>query len=368
MALPDGLSTHAPVTVAIGSVPEGKVQDFLTGKFFNDTPEEYVRQNLAKALVRQYKYDPIDCHPEFRIKVGMARKRVDIVVFLSAALHHQENAYILVETKKRGTSPSDKKEGIEQLKSYMAACLNARYGLWTNGDDRYCFAKRTDAKGRNTFEEIIEIPKAGQTEEEAQRPRRKDLVPATADNLLFAFRRCHNYIAGTEGMQKPEAFWELLKLIFCKIEDERSGQINFFVTPSERANATAAGSAKARIQRVFEEKVLRKYPTIFGDIDRIELKANTLAYVTSQLQGFSLLRSPVDVKGVAYEEVVGSNLRGDRGEFFTPRNACRMAVKMLGPLPSENLLDPACGTGGLLNHRDESCPRYPRYDRANIVV
>lgn len=339
--------THAPVSVAIGSVPEGKVQDFLTGRLVNDTPEEYVRQNLEKALVRQYRYEPLDCEPEFRIKVGVARKRVDIAVFDAGKDHHQENAVILVETKKRGTPPSDRKEGIDQLKSYMAACLNAQYGLWTNGEDRFCFAKRTNARG-HTFEEIIEIPKAGQTEEDAQRPQRRDLVPATADNLLFAFRRCHNYIAGTEGMQKPEAFWELLKLIFSKIEDERSGQINFYVTPSERANATAAVPAKARMQKVFETKVLRKYPTIFGPADRLDLKANTLAYVASQLQGFSLLRSPVDVKGVAYEEVVGSNLRGDRGEFFTPRNACRMAVMMLSPQPSERLLDPACGTGGFL--------------------
>jgi type I restriction enzyme M protein len=56
----------------------------------------------------------------------------------------------------------------------------------------------------------------------------------------------------------------------------------------------------------------------------------------------------VDVKGVAYEEVVGSNLRGDRGEFFTPRNACRMAVAMLYPQTNERLLDPAGGTGGFL--------------------
>ena len=78
------------------------------------------------------------------------------------------------------------------------------------------------------------------------------------------------------------------------------------------------------------------------------LKPNVIAYVVSQLQRYSLLASPVDVKGVAYEEVVGSNLRGDRGEFFTPRNACRMAVAMLNPQPQERLLDPACGTGGFL--------------------
>ena len=45
-------------------VMEGKVTDFLTGKLVNDTPEEYVRQNIEKALVRQYKYAPKDCEPE----------------------------------------------------------------------------------------------------------------------------------------------------------------------------------------------------------------------------------------------------------------------------------------------------------------
>jgi type I restriction enzyme M protein len=160
---------------------------------------------------------------------------------------------------------------------------------------------------------------AGQTEAEAQRPRRKDLKPATGDNLLFAFRRCHNYIAGTEGKQKAEAFWELLKLIFCKIEDEGSRSLDFYVTATERANTTAAAAAKARITKLFADKVVAKYRTIFPASDAtIDLKPNVVAFVISQLQGYSLLASPVDVKGVAYEEIVGSNLRGDRGEFFTP--------------------------------------------------
>lgn len=61
-----------------------------------------------------------------------------------------------------------------------------------------------------------------------------------------------------------------------------------------------------------------------------------------------MLSTNVDVKGKAYEEVVGSNLRGDRGEFFTPRNACQMAVRMIDPRPGQSILDPACGTGGFL--------------------
>lgn len=313
-----------------------------------DTPEEYVRQNLEKALVRQYKYEPRDCEPEFSIKVGSSRKRVDVVVFQPEAEHRQENAYLLVETERAGVSPANRTEGIDQLRSYMAACLNVRYGLWTNGDEQFCLAKRVDGN-QLRFEEIIEVPAFGQTEADAQRPKRKDLKPATADNLLFAFRRCHNYIAGTEGKQKPEAFWELLKMIFCKIEDERSKTIGFYVTAAERSNHTMAATAKSRIQRLFADKVVAKYPTIFPASDQvIDLNPTVLAFVVSQLQGYSLLHSPVDVKGVAYEEIVGSNLRGDRGEFFTPRNACRMAITMLNPQPDERLLDPACGTGGFL--------------------
>lgn len=339
----------APSVQPVGSVPEGKVADFLTGKFVKDTPEEYIRQNIEKALVRQYKYVPTDCEPEFPIKVGSSRKRVDIVVFGKGADHVQANAYILVETKRADVKPTHRTEGVGQLQSYMASCLNARYGMWTNGTDRFCFAKRSDGAGGWTFEEIIDIPGFGQTEADAQQPSRKDLKAATADNLLFAFRRCHNYIAANEGKQKTEAFWELLKLIFTKIEDERAPKLNFFATPSERSNATVASAAKKRIQNLFEQRVVKKYPAIFDAKDvEIDLKPEVVAYVVTELQGYSLLRSPVDVKGVAYEEIVGSNLRGDRGEFFTPRNACRMAVNMLDPRPEERILDPSCGTGGFL--------------------
>lgn len=361
--MPTALSM--PTVQTVGSVPEGEVADFLTGVFVRDTPEEYVRQNIEKALVRQYKYSPKDCAPEFSIRVGSSKKRVDIVVFNPGPEHTQANAYILVETKKGDIKPTNRAEGVGQLQSYMAACLNAQYGMWTNGDDRFCYAKRRDNRGGWTFDEIIDVPAFGQTEEDAQRPKRKDLKIATADNLLFAFRRCHNYIAAHEGKQKTEAFWELLKLIFTKIEDERSPSLNFYATPSERENATVATAAKKRIQTLFNDKVVQKYPSIFEEKDRvIDLKPEVVAYVVIQLQGYSLLASPVDVKGVAYEEIVGSNLRGDRGEFFTPRNACRMAVTMLNPQPEERLLDPSCGTGGFLitgmNHALEFIERTER--------
>jgi type I restriction enzyme M protein len=173
------------------------------------------------------------------------------------------------------------------------------------------------------------------------------LKAATSDALLFTFRRCHNYIAGNQGLQKPEAFWELLKLIFCKIQDERADDLTFYATSVERQSLNGQLKVKARLDKLFAS-VRLKYPKIFKANDVIDLQARVLAYIVSQLQPYSLLDSAVDVKGKAYEEIVGSNLRGDRGEFFTPRNICRMAVLMADPSLESLILDPACGTGGFL--------------------
>lgn len=337
----------AATTASLTALPEGKVADFITGKFLLDTPEEYVRQNVAMSLVLEYGYDRSQVEVEFKIKVGSGTKRVDLAIFRPHVPHVQENVFVIVETKKQGTKRDDPSNGAGQLKSYMAACLNAEYGMWTNGDDRICYTKGVDGS-QQIFLDAIDIPANGSKKAEA--PTREVLRPATGDNLLFAFRRCHNYIAGNQGLQKPEAFWELLKLIFCKIEDERSTSdtLQFYVSQSERVSMSSQAKVKNRLQKLFQSEVVQRYPTIFKQTDELAMIPSVLTYVVSELQQYSLLDSPVDVKGIAYEEVVGSNLRGDRGEFFTPRNACRMAVKMLNPLPSEKVLDPACGTGGFL--------------------
>lgn len=64
------------------------------------------------------------------------------------------------------------------------------------------------------------------------------------------------------------------------------------------------------------------------------------AYLVGEMQRFSFLLTEADIKGTAYEQLVGSNLRGDRGDFFTPRNVCEMAAKMaLLTYPKSEWLD-----------------------------
>lgn len=334
--------------VAATIVQQGKLLDFIDGVTQRDeTPEEYVRQEIAKSLVREYGYPKRDIAVELTLRIGTRKPRADLVVFYESKEHSQDQAYIIIECKAQKVKPSDRKEGVEQLQSYMTTCINSVYGMWTNGLERFCYRK-VQRSGQYSYEEIPDLPSFGQSEEEAERPRFDQLKPATSDALLFAFRRCHNYIAGNQGLQKPEAFWELLKLIFCKIHDERtSDEIQFYAGSGERHSVNGTLKVKARLEKLFKA-VKADFPGIFKETETIELNPQVLAYITSQLQMYSLLESDIDVKGRAYEEIVGANLRGDRGEFFTPRNICKMAVQMLDPGENDLLIDPACGTGGFL--------------------
>lgn len=329
-------------------VQQGRILDFIDGHTQRrETPEEYVRQEIAKSLVREYRYDKASISVEFTLRLGSRKPRADLVIFPSGAEHAQENAVILVECKASTVKSADKMDGVGQLQSYMAACPNVSYGMWTNGIERFCY-RRVLKTGHVTFEDVPDLPAFGRTDDDEDRPRFDQLKAATSDALLFAFRRCHNYIAGNQGLQKPQAFWELLKLIFCKIHDERhNDEVQFFAASGERHGVNGPLKLQKRIEGLFTQ-VKNDYPTIFRTSEVIELKPVVLAYLVSQLQMYSLLESDIDVKGRAYEEIVGSNLRGDRGEFFTPRNICQMAVSMLDPTEKQLILDPACGTGGFL--------------------
>lgn len=331
-------------------IPEGKICDYIDGKFRNDTPEEYVRQNIEKRLVNEHKYGKNRIAVEFTVAVGSRKPRADIVIFSdSAPRRHQEDIHIIIECKKESIEPTHKKDGVGQLKSYMSACPNCEWGMWTNGKHKEVFRKGVNEDGEIEFMEFNDIPSADGQVGDIDRPKRHTLKNAVEDNLLFVFRTCHNHIYVTDGLQKQPAFFELLRVIFCKIEDERNlgKPLEFYATSGERLSADGQLTVRRRIGKIFE-RVKRKHPRIFDRSDEIGLKPRSLAYVVSELQKYSLLNTHIDIKGKAYEEIVGANLRGDRGEFFTPRNVMHMTVEMLSPTADERVLDPACGTGGFL--------------------
>jgi len=307
-----------------------------------------VRQRWARSLVEEYGYPKSDLGIEVKISMGRARKRADLVIFRHGAKHTQDEALIIIEAKRDDKKPSDAQHGESQLKSYMAASPVCRFGLWV-GQERLAFERDQDT---GQIDRIGDIPRFG--EDNPERPKRADLVPA--HELKSVLRRCHNYIYANAGLQKAEAFHELLKLIFCKTFDEEEGgdQLEFSVHPKERISESGQRRLMdERLSPLFE-RILDRYPFIFEESERITLEPRVAAYIVYELQYLSLLDTTTDVKGDAYEELVGENLRGDRGEFFTPRNVCDMAAQMVMALYPEKeltslkVIDCCCGTGGFL--------------------
>ncbi len=95
------------------------------------------------------------------------------------------------------------------------------------------------------------------------------------------------------------------------------------------------------------EEVKRDHP-MFSAQDEIRLSPRALAFIVGELASYDLSHTDIDVKGIAYQELVGDNLRGDRGQYFTPKGAVELMVRMLNPREGQTVLDPACGTGGFL--------------------
>jgi len=185
------------------------------------------------------------------------------------------------------------------------------------------------------------------------------LIPAVS--LRDVFRRSHNYIYANQGLPKDQAFHELLKLIFCKVHDEQTTEheMLFDVASDEQRSEMGQRRLCARIGELFN-RVKERHPYIFDPNDRMRLDNRVLAYIVSELRRYSLLQTTTDIKGEAYQEIVRANLRGARGEFFTPPNICQMAVEaVVMTYPQDRwlslkVLDPACGTGGFLPL--PSCP------------
>lgn len=109
-----------------------------------------------------------------------------------------------------------KKKRIEQLWSYMSA-TTSDFGTWTNGDSILFYYK--DKAKSNRFIELPDIPKYKESVDSIGKYNKSDLVKCT--DLKGVFKRCNNYFFSNQGLTQDKRFSEILKILFCKIEDEK---------------------------------------------------------------------------------------------------------------------------------------------------
>jgi type I restriction enzyme M protein len=90
------------------------------------------------------------------------------------------------------------------------------------------------------------------------------------------------------------------------------------------------------------------YPGLVDPHRPFGLPDDLLRRIFEQIEGIRLSDAPAHVLGEAFQALMGPRLRGDRGQFFTPRSVVDAMVAIVNPLPTERMVDPACGTGGFV--------------------
>jgi len=323
----------------------GYIKDFITGRLLKHTKEEVVRQSIEHILVENYGYSKEQMDIEFKIQRGSRKgkhaEKADIVVFNDEKIKDQMNIYLVAEVE------APEKEFDNQVISYVTA-TPASFCIWSNGKKTLFFHR--PLKQPTTFEEIQQIPRKGETINDIGRYLKSQLKPAT--NLKLIFENIHNQLYGSANIRRPEKLGaEMTKLLFCKIWDEKNPdpKCQFRGTVDEMMTNNGKDAIANRIKGLFEE-VKNEYGDVFGETEEIMLDNHSIAFIVSKLQQVSLLRTDTDTVGKAFEVFVPEELKGTKGEFFTPRPVVRMAVDMINPdgTKKEKVIDPACGSGGFL--------------------
>ena len=174
----------------------------------------------------------------------------------------------------------------------------------------------------------------------------------TEYELAQVMQRCHDILWERHGLDPAQAFDELSKLLFVKLYDETELR-NQYATVIRKGESPATFAT--RIRDLFERACnASQFRDIFtGSSRSLNVDDLTIFEVFNRLQSYSLRQTTAsirgaDIKGTAYESIIGNTFRGELGQFFTHRSIVEFMVRMVGVNEHKVVYDPACGSGGFL--------------------
>lgn len=304
-------------------------------------PEEIIRQLWLIKLTQEYKYPIERIEVEKSIQFGreIHPKAADIVVYKEDKI----TPYIIFEVKE----PNAKK-AEEQLKSYLSA-EGAEGGVWSNGvPSQKIILYRPYPKEYITA--LPDIPKVNQTWDDLFEEKRTYDELEEKFDLSFIISRLEEMVLAQAGVN---VFEEVFKLIYAKLYDEDQAKN---VRPKKEVHFRQYKEPKKTYAVINDELfkgAIEEWPNIFDSTDKIELTPEQLQICVPFLEKnkfFGSGREELEIIDRAFEHLIAEVSKGQKGQYFTPRNVIKMCVKMLNTKQDEYIIDPACGSGGFLLH------------------
>jgi type I restriction enzyme M protein len=331
---------------------------------------------MLDKLINEYDY-PIDLlEVEYTVSFGREKKFADIVVLNKV---DKTSVYCVLEIKKHKA-----KDGKDQLRSYVHA-TGAPLAVWTNGIEIEYLEK---IEG-NRFEPLLDIPKLDETIDDVKNEIFTYLELIQKDRLVNERKSLKDLIIELEDEVLANAgvdiFEEVFKLIFTKLYDEMQSaedriQIERDIKKAQKKDANLgdkeilgnlvlentdntndyrklefrsrgdAHHTKEVITKLFD-KAKNKWPGIFEPGEPIRITdENHLQICIGFLQNVKLFNSNLQVIDEAFEYMVNKSAKGEKGQYFTPRNVIDMCVYMMNPQSHEYMIDTACGSCGFTVH------------------
>lgn len=319
-----------------------KIKYLIQNKEYDLTPEERVRVAVYIELIEDCHYSPFRIDFEVQVPRRTPSDFADIVVYED---DERLSNYIVVESKRDDCSEAEFGQAIEQGFG-NANSLRSKYLIIHNFNQRQVYDIANYPPNERVANRIGAVPiNYGLVPTyRLSNGGRDNLRRVSFNELAGVFQRCHNIIWSGGKLDPATAFDEMSKILFAKIQDERTTPNGQFYKFQVGQNENEVIIAQRCIDLYNDAR--RIDPYVFTEpiyLSDVKIKA-----VVGVLQEISLTETDLDAKGQAFEKFLGVVFRGELGQFFTRRQIVEFVVEMLDPEEKDIILDPSCGSGGFL--------------------
>jgi len=195
--------------------------------------------------------------------------------------------------------------------------------------------------------------------------------------LKNLFRECHNFIWSSETGSPTFAFYEFIKIMFIKLDEDKkllnnkelrdkivsglplpSKDVIFsykWIEEQEKTDNNPVNNILFKNLRKSLEKAIYDgdKKRIFDENEQIKLNASTTKSIVKMLEHYNLFGIEEDLNGRMFETFLTATMRGKAlGQFFTPRSVVELMSYMANLKVSnshmDTVIDACCGTGGFL--------------------